>query len=149
MAYSRDTVPLPAKLNFKIALKASTDPIILFATAFTAGLSQARDTPNYGQGAKGYVQRFGSLYANGLTDVMVGEAILPSVLHQNTLLLPRDGHKTVSNVSRPIEPFYLRGDNGKWEPSYSSVGRDFVAGAISNISYPRSNRGIGICLRMR
>ncbi|MGC1088448.1 MAG: hypothetical protein WA894_08425, partial [Candidatus Acidiferrum sp.] len=69
--YDHDAVPLTTKLKFKLALKASTDPVIFAAVAFTAGAEQAGDTPNYGQGAKGYGQRMGALYANGVTDVMV------------------------------------------------------------------------------
>jgi hypothetical protein len=83
VAYDHDAVPLTPKLKFKLALKASTDPVIFAAVAFTAGAEQAGRTPNYGGGAKGCGQRMGALYANGFTDIMVGEAVLPSLLHQD------------------------------------------------------------------
>ena len=40
--------------------------------------------------------------------------------------------------------FMCKGNNGKWEPNYSNVGGDLAAGAISNLYYPRANRGTGI-----
>ena len=145
VVYDRDAVPLTAKLKFKLALKASVDPAIFAAVAFTAGADQAGDTPNYGQGAKGYGQRMGALYANGFIDIMVGEAILPSLLHQD----PRYFYQgTGSKRSRALHAlsnaFICKGDNGKWEPNYSNIGGDLTAGAISNLYYPRSNRGAGI-----
>jgi len=145
VTYDHDAVPLTAKLKFKLALRASTDPVLFAAAAFTAGLDQAGDTPNYGQGAKGYGQRMGALYANGFTDIMVGEAILPSLLHQD----PRYFYQgTGSKRSRAFHAlsnaFICKGDNGRWEPNYSSIGGDLAAGAISNIYYPQSNRGVGI-----
>ena len=145
VVYDHDAVPLTTKLKFKMALKASTDPVIFVATAFTAGLEQAGDTPNYGQGAKGYGQRVGSLYANGFTDVMVGEALLPSLLHQDPRYFYQGtGTKRSRTFHALSSPFICKGDNGKWEPNYSSVGGDLTAGAISNIYYPQSNRGAGI-----
>jgi hypothetical protein len=145
VVYDHDAVPLSAKLKFKLALKASTDPVIFAAVAFTAAIHQAGDTPDSGQGAKGYGQRMGALYANGVDDIMIGEAILPSILHQD----PRYFYQgTGSKRSRTFHvlanAFMCKGDNGKWEPNYSNVGGDLAAGAISNIYYPRTNRGTAI-----
>ena len=33
-----------------------------------------------------------------------------------------------------------KGDNGKWQPNYSSIGGDVAAGAIANVYYPASDR---------
>lgn len=145
VVYDHDAVPLSPKLKFKLALKASTDPVIFAAVAFTAALDQAGDTPDFGQGAKGYGQRMGALYANGFDDIMIGEAILPSLLHQD----PRFFYQGTGSIrSRAFHAlanaFICKGDNGKWEPNYSNVGGDLAAGAISNLYYPRTNRGAGI-----
>ena len=145
VAYDRNAVPLTAKLKFKLALKASTDPVIFAAVAFIAGADQAGDAPDYGQGAKGYGQRMGALYANGFTDIMVGEAILPSLLHQDPRYFYQGTGSKRSRVFHALaSAFTCRGDNGRLEPNYSSIGGDLAAGAISNIYYPRSNRGVGI-----
>jgi carboxypeptidase family protein len=145
VTYDRDAAPLATSLKFKLALKASTDPVIFAAVAFIAGADQAGDTPNFGQGAKGYGQRMGALYANGFDDIMIGEAILPSLLHQDPRYFYQGTGTKKSRAFHALSsPFICRGDNGKWEPNYSSIGGDLAAGAISNIYYPQSNRGTGI-----
>jgi hypothetical protein len=143
--YNHDAAPLTTKLKFRLAIRASTDPVFFAAVAVVAGADQAGDTPNYGQGAKGFGQRFGASYANGFTDIMVGEAILPSLLHQDPRYFYQGTGTKRSRVIHALSsPFICKGDNGKWEPNYSSVGGDLAAGAISNIYYPQSNRGAGI-----
>lgn len=145
VVYDHDAVPLSAKLKFKLALKASTDPVIFAAVAFTAAIHQAGDTPDFGQGASGYGQRMGALYANGVDDIMIGEAILPSLLHQDPRYFYQGtGSKRSRTFHALANAFICKGDNGKWEPNYSNVGGDLAAGAISNVYYPRANRGTGI-----
>jgi hypothetical protein len=38
-------------------------------------------------------------------------------------------------------PFLAKGDNGRWQFNYSSIGGDLASGALSNLYYPESNRG--------
>jgi hypothetical protein len=38
--------------------------------------------------------------------------------------------------------FLTRGDNGRTEPNYSYVLGDMCSGALSNLYYPRANRGV-------
>jgi hypothetical protein len=145
VVYDRDAVPLTPKLKFKLALKTSTDSVTFLGAAFLAGIDQAADTPDYVQGAKGFGQRLGANYANGLTDIMVGGAILPSILHQD----PRYFYQgTGTKKSRALHalstPFICKGDNGRWQPNYSGLGGYIAAGAISNTYYPSSNRGPGL-----
>ena len=145
VVFNHNTVPLTSKLKFKLALRAATDPVIFAAAAFIAGTYQAGDTPNYSQGLRGYGQRMGALYANGFTDIMVGEAILPSLLHQDPRYFYQGIGTTKSRIFHALSsPFICKGDNGKWEPNYSSIGGDLTSGAVSNLYYPQSNRGPGI-----
>jgi len=145
VSYDHEAVPLPAKLKFQLALKTSTDPITILGSAFVAAVDQAGDTPDYQQGWEGYGQRFGANYANGLTDIFVGGAILPSILHQD----PRYFYQgTGTNKSRALHavlnPFICRGDNGRQQPNYSALGGYLASGAIANAYYPESNRGAGL-----
>jgi hypothetical protein len=78
---------------------------------------------------------------------MIGGAILPSLLHQD----PRYFYQgTGTNKSRALHaltsPFVCRGDNGQWQPNYSTIGGDLASAAISNAYYPASNRGVGLFL---
>lgn len=143
--YDPHPVPLSAKLKFKLALRVAVDPFSFGADAFLAGVKQANDSPRYGQGVEGFAQRFGSNYANGSTDIMIGGAVLPTLLHQD----PRYFYKgTGSKKSRVLHalsgPFIAKGDNGHWQPNFSSVGGDLASGAIANTYYPDRNRGTAV-----
>ncbi len=83
VAYDPRTVPLTTKLKFKLAARTSTDAVTIGGAAFLAGVYQASDNTAFVQGAKGYGQRFGAVYAGGVSDIMIGGAILPSLLHQD------------------------------------------------------------------
>jgi hypothetical protein len=142
---SANAVPLTAKLKFQMAFRASVDPISFLGAAALAGMNQAADTPAYGQGWRGYSQRVGSVYTDGFTDVMLGGAILPTILHQD----PRYFYKGTGSIrSRVLHamaaPFICKGDNGKWQPNYSSVGGDLISASISTAYYPQQDRGASL-----
>ena len=89
-SYIWDAAPMTPKLKFKLALRATTDPISFLAAAGLAGVEQKHHTfPGYGQGSEGYAKRFGAAYADALVSKMVSRAILPTVLHQDPRYLPR------------------------------------------------------------
>ena len=145
VVYDANPVPLTAKLKFRLAYKTSTDIVTVLGVSTIAGINQAGDTPNYRQGFKGYAERFGAAAGDGLSDIMIGGAILPSLLHQD----PRYYYQgTGSNSSRALHalasPFVCRGDNGKRQPNFSSIGGDLGSSALSNLYYPPSNRGTGL-----
>jgi Carboxypeptidase regulatory-like domain len=147
VVYNHNTAPLTRKLKFKLAGKVLVDPVTVIGVAGFAGINQASDNPNYGQGAKGYAERFGAAYADGAIDIMVGGAILPSLLHQD----PRYFYQgTGTNKSRALHalssPFIGKGDNGRLQPNYSTLGGDLTTAAIANAYYPASNRGVGLFL---
>ena len=145
--YDPHPVPLTPKLKFRLALRAITDPVTFLGTATVAGMDQAADKFDFQQGAKGYFQRFGASYANGFTDIMVGGAILPSILHQDPRYFYQGTGTIKSRLLHAISyPFITRGDNGHRQPNYSSLGGYLASGAISNAYYPASNRGAGLVL---
>lgn len=144
VVYDEDAVPLTAKLKFKLALRVAIDPVTFIGVAGFAAINQAASTPNYIEGIKGYGQRVGALYADGFTDLMLAGAVLPSVLRQD----PRYFYQgTGTGKSRALHallsPFICKGDNGRWQPNYSSLGGDIASTAISEAYYPASNRGVG------
>ncbi len=142
VVYDEHPAPLTPKLKFRLALKTSIDPITILGSAFVAAIDQAGDTPNYGQGWDAYGQRFGANYANGLTDIFIGGAILPSLLHQDPRFFYKgDGTVKARIIYSLLNPFRTKGDNGKWQPNYSGLGGYLASGAISNLYYPESNRG--------
>jgi hypothetical protein len=145
VVYDRNAVPLTTKLKFRLALKISTDSVTFLGTAFISAIDQAADTPDYVQGAKGFGQRLGANYANGLSDILIGGAILPSILHQDPRYFYQGTGTKKSRARHALtNPFICKGDNGRWQPNYSSLGGYVASGALANTYYPESNRGPGL-----
>jgi hypothetical protein len=145
VTYDPDPVALTAKLKFELAIKSSIDPATFVAANIFSGIEQAADRPDYVQGAKGYGQRLGAAYADGVSDILIGGAILPSLLHQDPRYFYNGkGTKKHRFLYAVATPFICKGDNGRWQPNYSSIGGDLASGALSNLYYPQSNRGVGL-----
>ena len=144
VVYDQDPVPLTAKLKFKLALRVAIDPVTFIGVAGFAAINQAASTPNYIEGLKGYGQRAGALYADGFMDLMLAGAVLPSVLHQDPRYFYQGTGTAKSRALHAVlSPFLCRGDNGRRQPNYSSLGGDIASTAISEAYYPASNRGVG------
>jgi Carboxypeptidase regulatory-like domain len=142
VTYDHNAAPLTTKLKFQLALKTATDPITIVGIGVLAAINQAGDVPNYGQGLKGYGKRFGAAAADSTSDVMIGGAILPSLLHQDPRYFYQGTGTNKSRVFHALSsPLICKGDNGRLQPNYSSVGGDLASAALSNAYYPASNRG--------
>ena len=145
---SANAAPLTAKLKYKLALKVAADPITLGGVLFMAGINQASRVPDYREGVKGYGERAGAVAADGFSDIFIGGAVLPSLLHQD----PRYYYQgTGTNRSRFLHaisyPFICKGDNGRLEPNYSTIGGDIGSSALENLYFPRSDRNASFAVR--
>jgi hypothetical protein len=144
---SEHAVPLTAKLKFRLAMKVSVDPVTLGAVALMAGIKQAAHSPDYVEGAKGFGQRLGAEAAGGFDDILIGGAILPSLLHQDPRYFYQGTGTTRSRLRHALaSSFVCKGDNGRNQPNYSSIGGDLASSALQNAYYPPSNRGVGATL---
>ena len=143
VTYEQNTVPLSPKLKFRLAMKALTDPVTIAGFAMNAAMYQAGDYPGYQQGMKGYGQRLGATFAGGWTNIMVGDAILPSVLHQDPrYFFQGTGTKKSRLMHALVSPLVTRTDDGRHQFNYSNVGGDLASGAIANAYYPQNDRGV-------
>jgi Carboxypeptidase regulatory-like domain len=149
VSYEANPVPLSAKLKFRLALRALVDPVTIAGFAFNAGIYQAIDYPSgYQQGAKGFGQRLGATFAGGWTNVMVGDAILPSLLHQDPRYFYQGTGTTKSRLLHALgSGFVTKGDEGNREINYSNIGGDLASGAIAYAYYPNRNRDAGLIVR--
>ncbi len=142
VSYIPDAVSLTAKQKFKLAGRTVIDPVTFLMVGGAAGVQQAQNHfVGYGQGAQGYGKRFGAGYADTVAGTFIGSAILPSILKQD----PRYFYKGTGSVrSRFLyaiaNAFICKGDNGRWQPNYSSIMGSIAAGGISNIYYPAQDR---------
>ena len=145
VTYEAAPAPLTTKLKFRLAYKANTDIVTFAGVTFMAAIYQAGDIPDYGQGWDAYGKRVAAGYADTTTDIFIGGAILPSLLHQDPRYFYQGTGTTKSRIRHAVfSPFVCRGDNGKPQPNYSSIGGDLASGAISNFYYPESNRGAAL-----
>jgi Carboxypeptidase regulatory-like domain len=140
-----NAAPLTTKMKFQLAFKVSYDPVTVAGVAMVSGVRQAANSPKYGQGWAAYGERFGATAADGFTDIMIGGAILPSLLHEDPRYFYQGTGTTKSRIRHAIlSPFIGRRDNGTWGPNYSSLGGDLASSAISNLYFPQANRGAGL-----
>jgi hypothetical protein len=145
VVYDANPAPLSTKLKFHLALKTSTDVFTVLGVGVLAGINQAGGTPGYVQGAKGYGERFGAAAADGFSDIMIGGAILPSLLRQDPRYYYQGAGTSKSRALHALSsPFVCRGNNGRLQPNYSSIGGDLGSSALSNLYYPASDRGAGL-----
>jgi hypothetical protein len=139
---SKNAAPLSSKLKFKLAIRVATDPVSLAGIGLLSAMQQAGSTPNYVEGAKGYGQRFGANAATGFSDILIGGAVLPSLLHQDPRYFYQGTGTTSSRLRHALfSPFIARGDNGSPQINFSSLGGDLASSALTETYYPGSNRG--------
>ena len=143
--YDQNAEPLTVKMKFKLALKVSVDPVTAAGVLFVASAKQAGNSPDYGQGWGAYGERVGAIAADGFSDIMIGGAILPSLLRQDPRYFYQGTGTTGSRMRHAmLSPFVARYDNGKWGPNYSSLGGNLASSGLANLYYPKSNRGVGL-----
>jgi hypothetical protein len=145
VSYESNPAPLTTGMKFKLALKVSTDPVTAAGVFLVASAKQAGNTPDYGQGWGAYGKRFGAVAADGFSDIMIGGAILPSLLHQDPRYFYQGTGTTGSRIRHAVfSPFVARADNGKSQPNYSTLGGVLASSSLANLYYPTSNRGAGL-----
>ncbi len=148
VVYERHPEPLTTKMKFELAYKDLTHPAFFVRTAAWAGVQQANGTPDYRQGAKGYGERVGVGLADATTEGLIGNAILPSLLHQDPRYFYQGTGTKKSRARHAIlAAFICKGDNGASQPNYSTWGGSLISASITNAYYPDSNRGPGHVFR--
>jgi hypothetical protein len=129
--------PLSTGQKFRVTARGLFDPFEFVLTGFVAGLGQASNSnPSYGQGLEGYGKRYGTAYADNLTENFMAYAVLPTILEQDPRYyqLGSGGffRRSWHAVSRVL---ITRSDSGKAQPNISELGGAAAAAAISTYSY--------------
>jgi hypothetical protein len=141
VTYHSDAVSLTSAEKFKLQFRSSIDPYTFAIAAITAGLGEAEDSnTGFGWGPSGYAERWAAAYGDNVIGNTIGNAILPSILHQDPRYF-RLGHGTIVHrmLYSAATSFICKHDNtGKWEPNYSNVLGNMIAGEISTLYYPNS-----------
>ncbi len=140
--------PMLSRQKYALAFRSMIDPMTFLGAGVIAGVEQARDTfPGYGQGSAGYGRRYGAAYANSFTGRMLGGAVFPSLFHQDPRYFYKGSGSVFSRALYALSTALItKADDGSWQPNYSHVLGNFTAGAISNLYYPPSSRGLSLTL---
>jgi hypothetical protein len=141
--YEGTVPPLTPRQKMSLMFKSTTDIYVFAFAAVTAGIGQAQDShAAYGQGVEGYAKRFGANYADTADGNFWGNAVLPIVMHEDPRYF-RLGHGTFAHrlLYSMSTTVWCKRDNGTTGPNYANVLGNFIAGGISNLYYPASDRG--------
>jgi len=141
---NRDAVPLTPGQKFRLFFKSQTDPWPFGLAAVVAGYNQATDSPSeYGQGMEGYAKRFGANYADAFIGNFWGNAVLPSLWHEDPRYFQKGtGSFTSRFLWAATATVWCRRDNGSWGPNYSNVVGNLIGASIANVYYPESERTV-------
>ena len=141
VVYEPHPEPLTARMKFELAYKDLTHPVFFARTAAWAGVEQAAGLRNYPQNTRGYGERLGTGLADGVTEGLIGNAVLPSLLHQDPRYFYQgSGTKKSRALHAVLAAFICKGDNGAWQPNYSTWGGSLISSSISLAYYPSSDR---------
>ena len=146
ISYDSNAASLSAGQKLNLAVHSAVDPFTFAAAFLVAGYHEGMDEdPGFGWGPEGYGKRAGAAYLDAFTGTMIGNGILPAIFHQDPRYF-RMGqgsfhHRLLYAISTT---FICKHDNSRrWEPNFSNVGGNIIAGALSNYYYPASNSGWG------
>jgi len=146
---SGKAAPITPGQKFHLFFKSSVDPYQFALAGIDAAIGQAEDSnPGYFQGVKGYLRRYGANYGDNVDGNFWGNAVLPSLLHQDPRYF-RMGHgpflhRVLYSVATTVR---CHGDDGNWQFNVSNLTGNLIGAAISNAYYPDGDRGLYPTLR--
>jgi hypothetical protein len=145
-SYISDAVPLTPGQKFRLMFSTEKDPATIGFSMFVALIGQAEGShPGYRGGIGGYGKRFGQNYADTFDGAFWGNAVLPSLWHQDPryfrLGTGSASHRIIYALSTNVRAKH--DGTGKWEPNYSNLVGNVISGGISNLYLPASERGVG------
>ena len=133
------TVSMTAMQKLSLAFHSVTDPVAFVIPFFVTGYHEALDEDKgFPWGIKGLGERSGAAYLDSFDGNMIGNGILPAILHQDPRYY-RMGHGTVMHrllYSLATIVICKHDNTGKWEPNYSNVLGNLIAGEISQYYTP-------------
>ena len=128
-----DYLPLTPGEKLHLYMKSSTDPVSIFAGAFSAGYNQAVDSvPEWGQGMEGYGKRFASSLGQKAVDRTVHSG-LKILLREDPRFIYSGRHSIRARTFHALgDTFVAHKDSGGTRPDYS-----WFAGMASGVYVSR------------
>ena len=145
-SYVYDAAPLTAKQKFSLAARGTFDPVAMLGVGIAAGIEQSTNAyAGYGQGAAGYSKRFAAKFADGRSSDFLTHAVFPALLHQDPRYYYQGSGSVKSRIAHAVASAVLtRSDSGRTVFNSSYLLGDMCSGALSNLYYPKANRGANL-----
>lgn len=149
VSYVPNAAPMTPKQKFQLAWKSVSDPVTILGVGALAGFQQAtNDYGGFGQEAGGYGRRFTADYATTVTDNFIDDVALAALMKQDPRYFYQGTGTVGSRLRHALAHAVVRkGDNGRWQPSYSGILGSFASAEISSLYYPESDRSAGLVLQ--
>jgi hypothetical protein len=141
---NKDALPLSPGQKFQLFFKSATDPWPFMLAGVVSEIGQLdHSPPEWGQGVEGYAKRYGASYSDYFIGNFFGNAVLPSVLHED----PRYFQKGTGSMSgrflwAAASTVWCKRDNGGWGPNWSNVVGNLMGTAIARVYYPPADRTV-------
>ncbi|MCU1313743.1 MAG: hypothetical protein JWM54_1500 [Acidobacteriaceae bacterium] len=134
--------PQGVKEKFVSTFEDSFDYSSITFSAVLAGVGQAENSyPQFRQGAAGYGRYFWHTYADQTNENFWVEAIMPSLLHQDTRYYTLGSGGLVKRSAYSFSRVLItRGDDQSRQPNYSEVVGAGIGSSISSLYYPSVDR---------
>jgi len=141
---NQDALPLSPKQKFELFFKSASDPWPFLLAGVVGGIGQAYDDePEWGYGAQGYAKRFGAAYSDYFIGNFFGNAVLPSLFHEDPRYFQRGkGTFTRRFLWAAMSTVWCKRDKGTWGPNYANVAGNFIGTAIARAYYPSTERTV-------
>ncbi len=138
--------PLTPRGKFDLMGKTYTDPYIYALTAVQAGIGQATDSfQGYGQGVQGYAKRYAANLTDAASSNFFCNFVYPVMFKQDPRYFRLGegsfGKRFFSAIS---QVFVAHQDSGREMFAFDNVLGAFTSGTISNLYYPKSDRGAAL-----
>ena len=100
-------------------------------------------TPSGRQGFQGYAKRYGAAYSDYFIGNFFGNAVLPSVLHEDPRYFQKGTGRAITRALwAATSTVWCKRDNGTWGPNYANVAGNLIGAAIARVYYPAPERTV-------
>jgi len=153
-----NALPLSPSQKMRAAFRSAIDPYQFGLATLTSLYGQVMDSHSsydpvrkintgYSQGFVGFSQRYGANFVDQFDGTILGNGLFPIILKQDARYYRMGtGSFTKRFIYSIGTTVRCKGDNGKWQPSYSNLLGNLAAGGISNLYYPAADRGFGLTI---
>lgn len=137
--------PLTTSQKFELFANKAFDRFTFIKAAASAGIGQARNTPEgWGQGSAGFGRRYGAAWAGSVYGDFLTRFALPSLLRQDPRYFRKGQGPAGGRIGYALSRVVVtQGDNGRRQFNFSQVLGTLFAAALTNAYYPDEERRAG------